>query len=73
MPAPDDQAALSALKGTQELIGDAFERALHDEIGAPMIRVMNAMVRALHPGDNDAEVHKKMHLMMLSFLMAKRC
>lgn len=70
--APDEARALAALRAVQELPTEAFEKALTDEIGAPMIQVMNAVVRALHPKDDDDAVHKKLHLMMVSYLLARR-
>lgn len=71
-PAPDEKQALAALRAVQELPTEAFEQALMDEVGAPMIQVMDAVVRALHPGDDDAAIHKKIHLMLVSFLLARR-
>jgi hypothetical protein len=71
-PAPDETQCLAALRAVQELPTGEFERALTDEIGESMIQVMNAVVRALHPNDDDDAVHKKLHLMMVSFLLARR-
>lgn len=70
--APDETQCLAALRAVQELPTEAFETALMDEIGAPMIQVMDAVVRALHPKDDDDTVHKTLHLMMVSFLLARR-
>lgn len=69
MAAPNDTEALNALKRVQALTPEDFERALHGEIGQPMIAIFNALARAMHPQDDDDAIAKKLHLMMLAYLM----
>lgn len=71
MTAPTEEQALSALRKVQGLAPDAFEAALLEEIGEPMLAVMNALARTLYPTDDDDAVAKKLHLMMLAYLMAR--
>lgn len=71
MPAPTEDEALAALKRVQTLAPEQFERALNDEVGHPMVSLFNALVRAMHPQDDDDAVAKKLHLMMLAWLMAR--
>ncbi len=71
MPAPTEAAALDALKHVQSLTPEEFEKALLEEIGEPMLAVFNALTRTLYPDDDEELVAKKLHLMMLSYLMAK--
>jgi len=69
---PDEARCLAALRAVQGLPPDAFERTLTEEIGTPMIQVMHSVLRALHPDDTDDEAHKKLHLMLISYLLARR-
>lgn len=71
MPALDEAQALEALKRVQALSAEEFERALHDDVGQPILSIFNALARALHPGDDDDAIAKKLHLMMLAYLMGR--
>ena len=70
--APTEQEAIDALKRVQSLSPEQFEAAMRDDIGAPMMQVFNALARTLHPSDDDDDVAKKLHLMMLTWLMAQQ-
>lgn len=72
MPAPDEPQALDALRRVQALGPADFERALESEIGEPVVAVLHALARALHPQDDDDAVAKRIHLMVLAWLMARR-
>lgn len=72
MTAMNDAQALDVLKQVQSLAPADFERALRDELGSPGIAVFHALVRALHPQDAEDAVAKKIHLMVLAWLMARR-
>jgi hypothetical protein len=72
MPALTEEQAIEALRRVQGLSPEAFERALHDEVGQPLLAVFNALARALHPSDDEDAIAKKLHLMMLAFLMGQR-
>lgn len=71
MTAPTDEQALAALKRVQALTPEEFERALNEDVGHSMVSLFNALVRAMHPQDDDDAIAKKLHLMMLAFLMAR--
>lgn len=71
MSALDEDQAIEALKRVQGLSPEQFEKALHDEVGQPVLAVFNALARTLHPGDDDDAIAKKLHLMMLAYLMAR--
>jgi hypothetical protein len=71
MTAPTDDEALAALKRVQALTPVEFERALNDDVGHPMVSLFNALARAMHPSDDDDAIAKKLHLMMLAWLMAR--
>lgn len=71
MQAPNETEAIAALKAVQGLGPDALENVIDNEIGDPMMQVMVAMVRTMHPGDDDSAVGDKVHLMLLSYLMAQ--
>lgn len=72
MPAaPTDEEALAALQRVQALSPEQFERALEDDIGQSMVSLFNALARAMHPSDDDDAIARKLHLMMLAWLMAR--
>lgn len=72
MQAPNETEAIAALKAVQGLGPDALENVIDNEIGDPMMQVMVAMVRTMHPNDDDSAVGDKVHLMLLSYLMAQK-
>ncbi len=72
MQAPNESEAIEALKAVQGLGPDVLEHAIDNQIGEPMMQVMVAMVRTMHPGDDDSAVGDKIHLMLLSYLMAQK-
>jgi hypothetical protein len=67
-----DDAAFAALQAVQSLTPVEFEAALQNEVGRPMLKVMNAVLRRLHPDDSDEQAAHKMRLMMVAFLLARR-
>jgi hypothetical protein len=71
MTAPTDEQALAALKRVQALTPEEFERALNEDVGHAMVSLFNALARAMHPQDDDDAIAKKLHLMMLAWLMAR--
>lgn len=71
MAAPNDDEAIAALKRVQALTPEEFERALENDVGHAMVSLFNALARAMHPSDDDDAIAKKLHLMMLAFLMAR--
>jgi hypothetical protein len=71
MAAPTEAQALDALRKVQGLAPEAFERALLEHVGEPMIAVFNALARTLYPDDEEELIAKKLHLMMLAYLMSR--
>jgi hypothetical protein len=71
MAFPTEDESIEALKRVQSLTPEEFQRAMHDDIGPAMLQVFNALARALHPMDSDDEIAKKLHLMMLAWLMSR--
>lgn len=72
MQAPNESEAIEALRAVQGLGPDVLEHAIDHQVGDPMMQVMVALVRTMHPTDDDAAVGDKVHLMLLSYLMAQR-
>lgn len=71
MAALNDDEAIAALKRVQALTPEELERALENDVGHAMVSLFNALARAMHPNDDDDAIAKKLHLMMLAFLMAR--
>jgi hypothetical protein len=70
MAAPTEDQALDALRKVQGLAPEDFERALLEHIGEPMLAVFNALARTLYPDDDEDLIARKLHLMMLAYLMS---
>jgi hypothetical protein len=68
-PLTDDEA-LARLRRVQGLDGAAFDDAIRQRLGPAMSGVFGALVRSLHPDDNDDAVAEKLQLMFLAWLMA---
>lgn len=68
--APTEDEAIARLRQVQSLSPEAFDTALRTQLGTPMAGVFAALVRSLHPGDDDEAIARKLHLMMLAWLMA---
>lgn len=69
--APSEDEAIARLKRVQAMSPEAFDAALREDLGVSMAGVFAALVRSLHPDDDDAAVAKKLHLMMLAWLMGR--
>lgn len=67
----NENQAIEALRSVQGLGPESLEKAIDNQVGAPMMQVMVALARTLHPDDNDDAVGDKVHLMLLSYLMAQ--
>jgi hypothetical protein len=62
-------AALEAMKTVQALDGRSMEARIQSEIGTPMMAVFTSLARNMFPEDDDDGVAKKVHLMVLAFLL----
>ena len=69
--APTEDQAIAALKRVQSMSPDEFESKLHSDLGQPMLAVFNALARVMHPDDDEEQIAKKLHLMMLAWFMAR--
>ncbi len=71
MPPPTEDKALAALRSVQTLSPDDLDHLVSEEIGTPLLGVFSALVRASDEGLSDAEIVRRVHLMVLGFLLRK--
>lgn len=71
MAAPDENQALEALKAVQAITAEELNDLVTEEIGAPMLGVFSALVRASEEGLSDVDVARRVHLMVLGFLLRR--
>ena len=57
------------MKKVQGLNAQALNGRIDAEVGDPMLAVFSALVRSLFPKDDDGEVARKVHLMVLGYLL----
>ncbi|MEW5848326.1 MAG: hypothetical protein AB2A00_05905 [Myxococcota bacterium] len=69
MSAPDEARALEALKTVQSIPAKDLDQLVTDEIGQSLLGVFAAMARAMGPDDDRQETARKVHLMVLAYLM----
>jgi hypothetical protein len=69
MSAPTEEAALAAMRKVQQLSGPQIEKAINEEIGDPMMAVFSMLVRHLDPFASEDQVSRRIHLMVLAYLM----
>jgi hypothetical protein len=67
--APDENAALDALREVQSLSGKDLDALITQEIGTPMLGVFSAIAKAVMPNTSDEDHPRVVHLMVLSYLM----
>ncbi|MFO0728878.1 MAG: hypothetical protein U1E65_34180 [Myxococcota bacterium] len=68
MTAPDEQAALAAVKRVQALNGPSLEARVRAEVGDPLIAMFALMAKHGAPGDDERQTAQKVQLMVLSYL-----
>jgi hypothetical protein len=68
MPASVD-SALEAMKTVQALDGRSLEARIQADIGTPMMAVFTSLARSMFPEDDDEVVARKVHLMVLAYLL----
>lgn len=71
MAAPNEEKTLQALQTVQGFTADKIDGLITSEIGEYMLASFRAFAEAMGPDDNDDERAKKVHLMVLAYLM--RC
>ncbi|MBI5543999.1 MAG: hypothetical protein HY901_08940 [Deltaproteobacteria bacterium] len=69
MAAPTEDKALDALKKVQSLTGPQLNGRITQEIGDPMLGVIDSLAKAAMPDANREQHHRVVHLMVLSYLM----
>lgn len=69
MPAPTEPQALEALKVVQNLSGPNLQSRITDEIGTPMLGVLDSLAKAVFPKASTDDHHRTVHLMVLAYLM----
>jgi hypothetical protein len=69
MAAPDEATALAAVRKVQNLSGRDIETRVRAEVGDPLIAMFALLAKSVAPSDNDSETAKKVHLMVLAYLV----
>lgn len=69
MPAPDEAAALAAVKAVQSLAGPDFEKRVRAEVGDPLLAMFSLLAKSVAPSDDDRAIAQKVQLMLLSYLV----
>lgn len=65
----DEKSALHALQAVQSLSASEIDALVTSEIGTPMLGVFSALARAFGPSDHEEEVARRVHLMVLGYLL----
>ena len=71
MSPPNEKQALSALAVVQSLTGPELQACLDEELGMPMLGVLDSLARAAFPDTSVEQHHRTVHLMVLSYLMSR--
>ena len=69
MPAPKEDRAIQALKTVQALTGAELQARIDQEVGTPMLGVLDSLAKAVFPNSKGEDHHRQVHLMVLSYLM----
>lgn len=69
MPAPKEDRAIQALKIVQALTGPELQARIDQEVGTPMLGVLDSLAKAVFPSAKAEDHHRQVHLMVLSYLM----
>jgi hypothetical protein len=69
MHAPDEANAMAALNRVQSLTTHDFDRRISGEIGKPLLGIFYALARSIDPEADSEALAKRVHLMVLSYLM----
>ena len=71
MSVPNEASALQALKTVQSLTGPDLQARIEEDVGTPMLGVLDSLAKAVFPDAKLEQHHRTVHLMVLSYLM--RC
>lgn len=69
MEAPEEKAALEALQSVQHLTQARLDELITAHIGDPLLGVFDALARASGSSEDAEQRARKVHLMVLAFLM----
>ena len=67
---PDEATGLEVVKKIQSLNGPDLEKRVRAEVGDPMLAFFSLLAKSTAgPGDDDHTIAKKVHLMVLAYLI----
>jgi hypothetical protein len=67
---PDEAKGLEVVKKIQSLNGPDLEKRVRAEVGDPMLAFFSLLAKSTAaPGDDDHAIAKKVHLMVLAYLI----
>jgi hypothetical protein len=67
---PDEAKGLEVVKKIQSLNGPDLEKRVRAEVGDPMLAFFSLLAKSTAaPGDDDQAIAKKVHLMVLAYLI----
>lgn len=69
MSAPDEAAALAVVRKVQSLGGSELEKRVRTEVGDPMLALFSLLAKSIGPPNDDQEVARKVHAMILAYLI----
>jgi hypothetical protein len=69
MAAPDEARALAAVRKVQSLSGWEIEKRVRAAVGDPLMAMFALLAKSVAPSDDDHEIAKKVHLMVLAYLV----
>lgn len=70
MPAPDEAAALAAVKTVQALSGPEMEKRVRAEIGDPLLAMFSLLAKSTaSEGDSERSIAQKVQLMIMAYLI----
>jgi hypothetical protein len=69
MPAPNEAAALAAVKVVQALSGPDLEKRVRAEIGDPLLAMFSLLAKNVNPDADDRAIARQVQLMILAYLV----
>lgn len=69
MAAPAEATVLAAFKKVQQFSGKELDQRITDDVGNPMLGAFKALATATVGKENNEQVNRIVHLMVLAYLM----
>ena len=66
---PDEPTGLAVVQKIQSLNGPQLEQRVRAEVGDPMLAFFALLAKSTSPQDDDAQIARKVHLMVLAYLI----